>query len=112
MLFDIHSGCFGRFIRLVTSIKCLPIILVLSIILAILGSDSPYSNNTPFIPREKPNVKHSFGGSLRPYHGQHLSPHSCGGCIGTAAERRNQGTPQAIRPNIIARHVQAAAPLG
>ena len=28
MLFDIHSGCFGRFIRLVTSGKCLSIILV------------------------------------------------------------------------------------
>ena len=40
---------------------------------AILGSDSPQSNNrkdnsfwvTPFIPREKPNVKHAIDGYLR-----------------------------------------------
>ena len=40
---------------------------------AILGSDSPQSNNrndnslwvTPFIPRERPNVKHVIGGYLR-----------------------------------------------
>ena len=40
---------------------------------AILGSDSPQSNNrkdhflwvTPFIPREKPNVKHAIAGYLR-----------------------------------------------
>ena len=39
----------------------------------ILGSDSPQSNNrkdnslwvTPFIPREKPNVKHAIAGYLR-----------------------------------------------
>ena len=40
---------------------------------AILGSDSPQSNNrkdhslrvTPFIPRERPNVKHAIAGYLR-----------------------------------------------
>ena len=40
---------------------------------AILGSDSPQSNNrkdhslwvTPFIPRERPNVKHDIAGYLR-----------------------------------------------
>ena len=40
---------------------------------AILGSDSPQSNNrkdnslwvTPFIPRERPNVKHAIVGYLR-----------------------------------------------
>ena len=40
---------------------------------AILGSDSPQSNNrkdnslwvTPFIPRERPNVKHTIAGYLR-----------------------------------------------
>ena len=40
---------------------------------AILGSDSPQSNNrkdnslwvTPFIPREKPNVKQAIAGYLR-----------------------------------------------
>ena len=39
----------------------------------ILGSDSPQSNNrkdhslwvTPFIPRERPNVKHAIAGYLR-----------------------------------------------
>ena len=40
---------------------------------AILGSDSPQSNNrkdnslwvTPFIPRERPNIKHAIAGYLR-----------------------------------------------
>ena len=40
---------------------------------AILGSDSPQSNNrkdhslwvTPFIPRERPNVKHAIAGYLK-----------------------------------------------
>ena len=40
---------------------------------AILGSDSPQSNNrkdnslwvTPFIPRERPNVKHAIAGYIR-----------------------------------------------
>ena len=40
---------------------------------AILGSDSPQSNNrkdhslwvTPFIPRERPNVRHAIAGYLR-----------------------------------------------
>ena len=39
----------------------------------IIGSDSPQSNNrkdnslcvTPFIPRERPNVKHAIAGYLR-----------------------------------------------
>ena len=32
-------------------------------------------------------------------------------CIGTAVERRNQDTPLAIRPTIMARHLEAAASL-
>ena len=60
---------------------------------AILGSDSPQSNNrkdnslwvTSFIPREKPNVKRHIAGYLRL---PQLSP----------VERRNQGTPlQSVR---------------
>ena len=45
----------------------------ISPISAILGSDSPQSNNrkdnslwvTPFIPRERPNCKHAIAGYLR-----------------------------------------------
>ena len=33
-------------------------------------------------------------------------------CIGSAVEQRNQGTPLAIRPKIIARYEEAAAALG
>ena len=81
---------------------------------AILGSDSPQSNNrkdhslwvTPFIPRGRPNVKHAIAGYLR------LPRHWCGCCIGSAVERRNQGTPLAIRLKIIARYEEAAAALG
>ena len=85
---------------------------------AILGSDSPQSNNrkdhslwvTPFIPRERPNVKHAIAGYLRLP--QPWCQHWCGCCIGSAVERRNQGTPLAIRPKIIARYEEAAAALG
>ena len=86
---------------------------------AILGSDSPQSNYrkdhslwvTPFIPRERPNVKHAIAGNLG-YHSLHQRQHWCGCCIGSAVERRNQGTPLAIRPKIIARYEEAAAALG
>ena len=81
---------------------------------AILGSDSPQSNNrkdhtlwvTPFVPRERPTVKYAIAGYLR------LPRPTCGCCIGSTVERRNQGTPLAICPKIIARYEEAAAALG
>ena len=85
----------------------------------ILGSDSPQSNNrkdhslwvTPFIPRERPNVKHAIAGYLRL-----PRPTSAPALMRVlhwlAVERRNQGTPLAIRPKIIARYEEAAAALG
>ena len=86
---------------------------------AILGSDSPQSNNrkdhslwvTPFIPRERPNVKHAIAGYLRL-----PRPTSAPALMRVLhwlpVERRNQGTPLAIRPKIIARYEEAAAALG
>ena len=84
----------------------------------ILGSDSPQSNNrkdnslwvTPFIPRERPNVKHAIAGYG--YHSLHQRQHWRGCCIGSAVERKNQGTPLAIRPKIMARYEEAAAAFG
>ena len=85
---------------------------------AIIGSDSPQSNSrkdnslwvTPFIPRERPNVKHAIAVFLG-YHSLHQRQHWCESCISTAVERRNQGTPLAIRPKIMAKYVEAAASL-
>ena len=82
---------------------------------AILGSDSPQTNNrednslwvTPFIPREIPNVKHAIAGYLRP---PLLTQAKA--LISTAVELRDQGMPLAIRPNIMARYEEAAASLG
>ena len=67
---------------------------------------------TPFIPHEKPNViKHAIAGYLRlPW--PTPAPAPCGFCIGSAVERRNQGTPLTIRSKIVARYEEAAAPLG
>ena len=80
---------------------------------AILGSDSPQSNNrkdnslwlTPFIPRERPTVKHAIAGYFRlpqPTPAPALMRE-------LPVERRNQGTPLAIRPKIMARYEEAAA---
>ena len=86
---------------------------------AIFGSDSPQSNNrkdhslwvTLFIPRERPNVKHAIAGYLRlPWPTSAPALMRC--CIGSAVELRDQGTPLAIRPKIIARYEEAAAALG
>ena len=86
---------------------------------AILESDSPQSNNrkdnplwvTPFISRERPNIKHAIAGYLRL---PQLTPTPAliESCIGTAVERRNQGKPLVIRPKIMARYEEAAASLG
>ena len=70
---------------------------------AILGSDSPQSNNrkdhslwvTPFIPRERPNGKHAIAGYLR-------LPRP------TSAPTLMRVLPLAIRPKIIARYEEAA----
>ena len=86
---------------------------------AILGSDSPQSYNrkdyslwiTPFNPRERPNVKHAIACYLRLPRPTSV-PALMGCCIGSAVERRNQGTPLAIRPKIMARYEEAAASLG
>ena len=92
---------------------------------AILGSNSPQSNNrkdnslwvTPFIQRERPNVKHAIASYLRlprptsvPALMREL--HWCESCISTAVRRRNQGTPLAIRPKIMASYEEATASLG
>ena len=79
---------------------------------AILGSDSPQSNNrkdhslwvAPFIQRERPNVKHAIAGYLR-LPRPTSAPALIGCCIGSTVERRNQGTP-------LARYEEAAAALG
>ena len=66
---------------------------------------------TPFIPRERHNVKHFIAGYLmltQPTPAPALMQR----CIGTAVEQRNQGTPLAIHPKIIARYEEAAASLG
>ena len=85
----------------------------------ILGWDSPQSNNrkdnslwvAPFIPRERFNVKHVIAGYLRlprptpaPALMRVLLRLPCWG--------RNQSTPLAIRPQIMARYEEAAAALG
>ena len=68
---------------------------------------------TLFIPRERPNViKHAIAGYLRLYQGLHQCQHWCDSCISTAVEQRNQGTPLAIRPKIMARYKEAAATFG
>ena len=87
---------------------------------AILGSDSPQSNKrkdnslwvTPFIPRERPNVKHAIAGYLRLPQPTPADDARCESCISTAVERGNQGTPLAIRPKIMARYEEAAASFG
>ena len=89
---------------------------------AILRTDSPQRNNrmdnslwvTPFIPCER--RWHLMSITLLPviwgYHSLHQRQHWCESCISTAVERRNQGTPLAIRPKIMTRYKGAAASLG
>ena len=86
---------------------------------AILGSDSPQSNNrrdnslwvTPFIPGERPNVKHAIAGYLRL-----PRPTSAPALMRVLHWLRcwakDQGTPLTIRPKIMARCEEAAAALG
>ena len=84
---------------------------------AILGSDSPQSNNrmenslwvTPVIPRERPNVKHAIAGYLRL---PRPTPAPVLMRVLHWLHWRNQGMPLAIRPKIIARYEEAAAALG
>ena len=82
---------------------------------AILGSNSPQSNN------RKGNSIHSPWETyclhtpllvILGYHCLHQRMHWCGCCIGSAVERRSQSTPLAIRPKIMARYEEAAAALG
>ena len=86
---------------------------------AILGSDSPQSNNrkdnslwvTPFIPRERHTVKHAIPGYLRL-----PQPTSAPALMWVLHRLRcwaeEPGTPLAIRPKIMARYEEAAAALG
>ena len=55
---------------------------------------------TPFITRDRPNVKHSIAGYS-------MLPQPC--CIGSTVVWRNQGTPLAIPPKIMARYEEAEA---
>ena len=73
---------------------------------AILGSDSPQSNN-----RKDLMPTHVIVGYLR-LPRLHQRMHWCGCCIGSAVEQRNQGIPLAIRPKIMARYEEATAALG
>ena len=66
---------------------------------------------TPFIWRERTDVKHSIAGNSR-LPQPTLVPALIGSCIGFAVERRNQGTPLVIRPKIMVRYEEAAASLG
>ena len=66
----------------------------------------------PFIPRERSNVNNTLWPVIQGYHGLHQRLHWCESCIGTAAERRSQGTQLAIRPKIMATYEEAAASLG
>ena len=80
---------------------------------AILGSDSPQSNSrsrvTPFILRERPNViKYAIAGYLRL---PRTTPAPALMRVLRWQQPRNQGTPLAIRPNIMARYEEAAADL-
>ena len=85
------------------------------------GRIVPRVTMVPFIPHERPTVKHycwlfkdtmatSVPALTVTLHWQCL--HRSGSCIGTAVERRNKGTPLAIRPKDMARHVEAAAYYG